>query len=160
MDPMTHSWLSSSDAPTSLKITCLKMAMVVVATALDDFSTLQPPLVALLVFAVCFYQLVEVSRIALHDLHVAECWHCCITFWNDCCSEHAQPVLQRGQRRSYYGLYDNIIILMRSIPHGCPVQMALSVFHVHCCSCLTMRQSSTSCGMLCGAACCWWLPCW
>jgi hypothetical protein len=68
MDPMTRAWLSSSDAPTSLKITCLKMAMVVVATALDDFGTVQPPLVALLVFAVCFYQLVEVS-----SWHVAQC---------------------------------------------------------------------------------------
>ncbi|WIA20263.1 hypothetical protein OEZ85_006098 [Tetradesmus obliquus] len=59
MNPMTRSWLSSSDAPTSLKITGLKMGMVVVATALDDFSSMQPPLVALLVLSVCFYQVVE-----------------------------------------------------------------------------------------------------
>jgi hypothetical protein len=70
MDPMTRAWLSSSDAPTSLKITCLKMAMVVVATALDDFGTVQPPLVALLVFGVCFYQLAEVSDATWH---VAPC---------------------------------------------------------------------------------------
>jgi hypothetical protein len=62
MDPMTRSWLSSSDAPTSLKITCLKMAMVVMATALDDFTSVQPPLIALLVLGVCFYQLVEVRQ--------------------------------------------------------------------------------------------------
>jgi hypothetical protein len=67
MDPMTRSWLSSSNAPTSLKITCLKMAMVVVATVLDDFSSVQPPLVALLVFGVCFYQWVEVRGLLLQQ---------------------------------------------------------------------------------------------
>lgn len=65
---MTRSWLSSSDAPTSLKITGLKMGMVVVATALDDFSSVQPPLVALLVLSVCFYQVVEVGCLLVHEV--------------------------------------------------------------------------------------------
>lgn len=57
---MNQSPLASSDQPTVLKVVCLKLAMVLVSAALDDFTTVQAVLVTLAVLSICYYHMMEV----------------------------------------------------------------------------------------------------
>eukprot|EP00878_Enallax_costatus_P046257 GHUV01056020.1.p1 GENE.GHUV01056020.1~~GHUV01056020.1.p1 ORF type:complete len:102 (-),score=26.55 GHUV01056020.1:151-456(-) len=64
MNPMTRSILASSDAITTFKILIMKMAVVLLASSLDDFHRAQIVLILMLIYGALYFYLVEVRAAA------------------------------------------------------------------------------------------------
>lgn len=62
---MTRGWLASPDAVASIKITTLKLALIVISAMLDAFGGVQAVLMLLLVAGVWAYHLAEVCVLSV-----------------------------------------------------------------------------------------------
>lgn len=65
VNPLNRSLLSSSDEASTMKMLLLKVAFVVVSTALDNFHQLQAGLMVVAMFGVLYYLIERVSKMLL-----------------------------------------------------------------------------------------------